>query len=544
MRPGRRSVRYPLTRGVLQAVLALPLVAFVAHLALHTDTNWMLLALLAGAAISLSARAKVVAWVDRKFFRESYDSERILLDLIDDISHLDSASEISRRVGDRLSTALHPTQLHVDFSLPADGTQRLAASEIELVVPVLGASGRLLGAVLLGEKRSGQLYSSRDRRMLEAVAAQMGVVYENLELKDQVARDRRLKVDVLARLDREHVDLLRECPKCGACYDAATRSCAADGTELQLTLPVERVVDGKYRLDRRIGRGGMGAVFEATDLRLGRHVAVKLLTGMALGDGSAVRRFEREARAVARLDDEHVVAIHDYGTVGEDGAYLVMEMVEGATLRDEMRRRGPISGALAAEWFGQIFAAVRAAHEAGIVHRDLKPENVLISHAPDGRPRVKVVDFGLAKTALPGDASVDCVTQPGIVMGTLGYMSPEQLMGDPVDERGDVFSLGVMVAEAVFGRRPFASGSWADVARSIARGKPDLPDGVDAAGRLGAVLRRSVAVVADTRLQSVRELEERLLPALREYRAPHADARVVSDAAPTRVLKPVSRFAT
>ena len=160
-----------------------------------------------------------------------------------------------------------------------------------------GSDRHLVGLLMLGDKKSEEPYSPDDLKLLQAIARQIAVARENVRLKDRVDEDRRIRHDVLAHLETGLVSLLKECPSCGACYDASVTACAADGAELQLSLPVERTIDGKYRLDRLLGKGGMGAVYEAADLRLARPVAVKIMLGRAFGDRQALRRFEREAQA-------------------------------------------------------------------------------------------------------------------------------------------------------------------------------------------------------------------------------------------------------
>src|SRR5207244_865215 len=173
---------------------------------------------------------------------------------------------------------------------------------------------------------------------------------------------------------------VKECPQCRLCWDAVQEVCPADGSPLVLTLPVERIVDRKYRLDRVLGTGGMGTVYEATDARLGRRVALKVLLARNFGNPTALRRFEREAQAAARLHHPNIVTVHDYGTLGSEGAYLVMERLEGTSLRAAIDRGGTLAPALAAQWFDQMLEGMEAAHAAGVVHRDLKPENVLVTH--------------------------------------------------------------------------------------------------------------------------------------------------------------------
>jgi hypothetical protein len=168
--------------------------------------------------------------------------------------------------------------------------------------------------LLLGERMSDEPYSATDRRLLQAIAAQIGLVYENQHLKERARHDADVRRGVLARLEEGRISLLKECPKCGLCYDRVAKHCERDGAELTLTLPIERTLDGKYRLERALGRGGFGALFEASDLRLQRRVAAKVMMGSLFGDAVALRRFEREARAAARIDHRNITRVYDYGT--------------------------------------------------------------------------------------------------------------------------------------------------------------------------------------------------------------------------------------
>ena len=187
-----------------------------------------------------------------------------------------------------------------------------AVRRVTLLVPVSDSRDRLVGVLMLGEKKSEEPYTASDRRLLHAVAKQMAIARENLQLRAKVGEEHRIRHDVLAKLDGTLKDLLKECPVCGECFDGAETVCDNDGQALTLTLPVSRTVDGKYRLERRIGKGGMGTVYEARDLRLDRSVAVKLMQGRAFGNQAALRRFHREARAAARLNHPNIVSVHDF----------------------------------------------------------------------------------------------------------------------------------------------------------------------------------------------------------------------------------------
>jgi eukaryotic-like serine/threonine-protein kinase len=319
---------------------------------------------------------------------------------------------------------------------------------------------------------------------------------------------------VLARVGDRQMNLVKTCPTCGVCYDMSGIWCANDGAELALSLPVERTIDGKYRLDRLIGRGGMGAVYEAADLRLDRAVAVKIMIGRAFGDHASIRRFEREARAVARLNHPNIITLFDYGAIGVDGAYMVMELLHGATLRAQLTRQGVLPHVVAAGWFDQILDGLEAAHAHDVVHRDLKPENILVFKGPRG-DAVKILDFGLAKVRPTDAVETASVTQAGDVVGTAAYMPPEQLTGDEADARSDLFAIGVMVMEAVTGRRPFSGRTHGELLLAIHRESPRLSGESPEVQRLDAVIQRCIALRPEDRFPSAAALHAELIPAIR-----------------------------
>src|SRR6185436_322490 len=162
-------------------------------------------------------------------------------------------------------------------ALPDEERSWLENSSVRLIVPIAGTRDRLVGVLLLGARMSDEPYSGTDRRLLEGIAAQIGLVYENQQLRERVRLEADVRRDVLGRLEERGVSLLKECPMCGACYESTTDRCEQDGAELTLTLPIERTLDGKYRLERALGRGGYGVVYEASDLRLQRRVAAKVM---------------------------------------------------------------------------------------------------------------------------------------------------------------------------------------------------------------------------------------------------------------------------
>ncbi|HEX7955396.1 MAG TPA: serine/threonine-protein kinase, partial [Pyrinomonadaceae bacterium] len=327
---------------------------------------------------------------------------------------------------------------------------------------------------------------------------------------------------VLSRFEGRGVNLLKECPVCGRCYDSTAARCETEGAELQLTLPVERTIEGRYRLERLVGRGGMGAVYEATHLKLRSRVAVKILSGRLFGDDSALKRFGREARSLARLGQHpNIVSVHDYGELQTEGAFLAMDFIEGESLAALLRRERRLPPARAAELFGQVLEGVAAAHRAGIVHRDLKPENILVSGGDggggdDAPPRVRLLDFGLAKLTRSELEEAQTMTTPGVVMGTFGYMPPEQLAGGEVDERSDLFSVAVMCAEALTGERPFRGRTLVELLHSMEREDFRLPGDSHAVRRLEEALRRGLAREPARRHASAAEMREELVAALRD----------------------------
>ena len=223
------------------------------------------------------------------------------------------------------------------------------------------------------------------------------------------------------------------------------------------------LLDGRYRLDAVIARGGMSIVHLATDERLDRHVAVKLLDPALAGDRAFVDRFTLEARSVARLSDPGIVQVFDQGVEG-DTAFLVMELVPGGTLRELLDERGPMPPYAAAAVLRPLLGALREAHEAGLVHRDIKPENVLISTSG----AVKLADFGLVRAVAESRA-----TSRSVVMGTAAYLSPEQISGDDTDRRSDLYSLGVLAYEMLTGEPPFSGDN--SIAVAYRRLDTDVP---------------------------------------------------------------------
>jgi len=242
---------------------------------------------------------------------------------------------------------------------------------------------------------------------------------------------------------------------------------------------------GPYEIDGLIGAGGMGEVYRARDSRLGRHVAIKTLSGAGAADPERVQRFETEARAAGTLDHPNLLVVYDVGRAGAV-SYIVSELLDGQTLRDRLRN-GAVAERQAIEYGVQIARGLAAAHERGIVHRDLKPENLFLTRDR----RLKILDFGVAKlTRAPGadvlTTVADSLTDPGSVVGTVGYMAPEQIRGEPVDHRADIFALGIVLHEMLSGEAPVpARNDRGNDDRDPQRGGSRAPGGGDASARAG-----------------------------------------------------------
>jgi eukaryotic-like serine/threonine-protein kinase len=281
-----------------------------------------------------------------------------------------------------------------------------------------------------------------------------------------------------------------------------------------MSLPsIGEIWDGKYRIDRILGEGGMGVVFEAYHLRLEQQVAIKCLLP-ELADNVAVKaRFEREARAAARLRSRHVVKILDVETHPTGVPYMVMELMRGCDLDNENLKRGDIPYPELCDWLVQAAGALAEAHKAGIVHRDLKPSNIFIAEEP-GERLAKVLDFGIAKSAAIVPGITYSTAGGGGICGTPQYMSPEQITDSDVDGRADIWAMGVVAYELLAKRAPFEAQSFTALAVKIANDKaaelktlrPDLPPA------LAAAVMRTLEKDRSNRFATMMEFAEAIAP--------------------------------
>jgi len=277
------------------------------------------------------------------------------------------------------------------------------------------------------------------------------------------------------------------CPICGRQYSTETQVCPEDNSRLEAdstvadAIPVDPLIgstlDDKYRIEKRLGIGGMGTVYRARHLLIDRPVAIKVLNPRFVEDEAAQLRFRREARAAGRLQHANAVGVTDFGSTSDGYVYLVMELLEGRTLRGVLAKEAPLDTARAVSLMLQTADAVAAAHHAGIIHRDLKPANIFIVQNSEVPAVVKVLDFGIAKLAAESleDDDSKTLTLVGAMIGTPRYMSPEQCDGAELTPAADVYSLGVILYEMLSGVVPFSGSTPLAIAMKHASEAPRSP---------------------------------------------------------------------
>ena len=310
------------------------------------------------------------------------------------------------------------------------------------------------------------------------------------------------------------------CPACAKEYSPDDRFCPVDGAVLRSPERsgdlVGQVIADRYHVVRKLGEGGMGQVYLAEHLRMGRQSAVKVMSPALTRDPDSISRFNREASNASRISHPNVAAIYDFGETADGLIYLAMEFVEGESLTALLERQGPLPPARALAIVRQTADALSAAHDMGIVHRDLKPDNIMVARTREGADLVKVVDFGIAKAV---GAEAQRVTRTGLVVGTPEYMSPEQLAGDTVDERSDVYSLGLVAFTALTGALPFPSETaqesmimrLTEQPRSLAEIRPEIRWPTELQGVMDRALARDARARFATAAEMGRALEQAML---------------------------------
>jgi tRNA A-37 threonylcarbamoyl transferase component Bud32 len=513
----RQGVRYAIARGTLLSIAPGLALILAGDLAFHSDEQlsqvleqrgWIY-ASIGGIAIAAHlTRKRWLDAIDRHFFREKYNAEQLLMQSVQVVRDAPDFMKACGVVVERIQAALHPEfvcvfvrgpgepefhmlarapatshQVHLpadrkivslvrlfgkcfDASrarsglleqLPRDEVHWIEQQRIELFIPILASENQHEALLLLGRRRSEEPYSRDDREVLEAIAASLALCFTPLAGRELEFRS------------------FRECPSCGSCQAWETSVCANDGSQL-VTRNLSRVLAGRYRIERRIGAGGMGAVYEAADLVLQRRVAAKLIREDLGESAAAIARFEREARIAAKFSHPSVVTVFDFGVADGTRPFLIMELLQGRTLRSEMRATGRVGANLALRILRAVCAGVETAHQHGLIHRDLKPENIFLT--PEG---AKILDFGLSKLVVravqDSDApTITMQTAAGTLAGTIEYMSPEQLDGTMIvpSVSWDIWALGIISYEMLTGTRPFA-GVDADAIGTAVRNGSFIP---------------------------------------------------------------------
>jgi serine/threonine protein kinase len=284
------------------------------------------------------------------------------------------------------------------------------------------------------------------------------------------------------------------CPTCDARYETDLGTCPKDGDHL---VPfkdpdglVGKVIDGRFEVKRLLGRGGMGSVYLAHQRSVDRLVALKVMKADLLEDQAQVKRFILEARAASRLTNNHTITIYDFGKSADGVPYIAMEYLRGLSLRDHLKQEGSLPVDEVVRITSEIAESLAEAHEHGIVHRDLKPENVFLATTGGREGVVKVLDFGIARArSLQGGSAV---TSTGVIMGTPSYMSPEMIVGEPVDARADLYALGIMMYEMLTGLVPYQAETPMQVLLKHLHSEPEALERVIPSARVPGALQRFV----------------------------------------------------
>jgi tRNA A-37 threonylcarbamoyl transferase component Bud32 len=500
----RQGLQYALARRVL--LLAVPAlgILLLADLLLHGQQpllqvlqgrGWIYVVLGGLAATAYMKRQSWLDALDRRFFRGRYDAQRFLREVVEEVRAARSFEQVAPIVAAHIETALHPEFVSLlarephelsyrslaaapsgyelapplarsklmslvrllgkplevpqtgagwlTEQLPPDETTFLRQSRIELIVPIATSPEGTEALLVLGSKRSEEPYTREDLDLLVTVASSLALLLEKPSGTAEVRSD-----------------VFAECPQCGSCYDNGARQCVRDRSQL-VPVILPRVLGGRYQLERRLGRGGMGTVYMASDLALERQVALKVIRDDLVGSAEAAERFRREARVAASFAHPNVVTVHDFGLASGTRAFLVMELLQGSTVREELGRQKSFPAPRVLTVVKEVCSALGAAHQRQLVHRDLKPENIFLVAGQSGET-AKILDFGIVKFLSSATLQLTVDTAPGAVMGTLRYMSPEQWRsGDPA-AAWDIWALAVVTYEMLTGTYPFEGRSPAE----------------------------------------------------------------------------------
>lgn len=308
----------------------------------------------------------------------------------------------------------------------------------------------------------------------------------------------------------------RKCQTCSHVWDPEVGFCPSDGTRLG-----PATID-RYELVRSVAQSGMSEVYEVRHVHTGRRGALKLLHSTLINDEDMSERLRREAQSTSAIGDPNIVDVTDFGNTDDGGIYMVMEWIEGSTLRDVLEA-GPVHPMIALDIVAQVAQGLASAHLIGIVHRDVKPENIMVFPGPDNSMRVKILDFGVAKLAAPGQLRI---TRTGTIVGTPAYISPEQARGLPVDERADIYSLGCILYELMTDTQLFTSGSSMEMVMMHAMEIPERPSvrapGKNIPAEIDETIMRCLEKEKEKRFPSMSSLKD-TLRRLQEGAVPRLD---------------------
>ena len=463
----RQGLRYAMARRALLAIVPILLLLLGADVMAHSDQpvsvvlRSRLWAYLAIGVLALVARSRRQRWLDaldRRFFRERYNGQRLLRDVADDLRKSEGLEPAASVVAARVEQALHCRFVALALRDPrGSGYRAVAVSPPGHTPPSIAADNRVLTlTALLGQPVE----------VSESAAGWLARKLPSADIRAVQAADIELLVPVRSGQDSADAFLALGAKRSEEPYtdeDTELLMAIADNLAVRLAPAIAaaragspQVLAGRYQLEERLGEGGMGTVYAARDLSLDRRVAVKLVRQDLAGLPGAVERFQREARAAAAFSHPHVVTVHDFGVSAGHG-FLVMELLVGPTLRDLLEREEPIAPARALPILKEVASAVDAAHARQIVHRDLKPDNICV--VTQGTvEHAKVLDFGIATFVMAAEADSSPIqTTGGALLGTPAYMAPEQLRGEEPDPSWDLWALTVMAFEMLNGRRPFTT---------------------------------------------------------------------------------------